>query len=136
MSKYLANESGFGNLPPHIYASGDFDLLIFIVVQWNWSILCIFIYNFLANKAMQNLKLFKRQQHIVITGVSGSGKTENANHVINFLCHATESQNLTVLNPILEQFGNARTQRNTNSSRFCKNIEVHYLNWSNLRDFI
>lgn len=87
----------------------------------------------LANEAVKNLKLFKRKQSILLTGVSGSGKTENCEHIINFLCRASFSQNVVHSGNILEAFGNARTHRNTNSSRFCKNIEVIF--WSTFTHF-
>lgn len=79
----------------------------------------------LANEAFRNLKLFKKQQSILITGVSGSGKTENGKHIVEFLCHTKcDSQNIIDSGQIFEAFGNARTRGNSNSSRFCKHMEV------------
>lgn len=61
----------------------------------------------------------------MITGVSGSGKTENAKRVMEFLCQQNSGlQNVADTGPIFEAFGNAKTQENSNSSRFCKLIEV------------
>lgn len=71
------------------------------------------------------MKLFKKQQSILITGVSGSGKTENGKHIVEFLCHTKcDSQNIIDSGQIFEAFGNARTRGNSNSSRFCKHMEV------------
>lgn len=81
----------------------------------------------LANKALKNLKLFKKNQSVLITGVSGSGKTENAKYIIDFLSKTqSDSQNVTAAGPIFEAFGNARTRGNSNSSRFSKLLEVSY----------
>lgn len=88
-----------------------------------------FFSKFSANEAFMKLKLFKKSQSIVITGVSGSGKTENAKRIIEFLCEKnSELQNVADADPIFEAFGNAKTRDNANSSRFCKLIEViiHY----------
>ena len=60
----------------------------------------------------------------MITGVTGSGKTETAKHAINFLCQQSCVENIMKANPILEMFGNARTRGNENSSRFSKFTEV------------
>lgn len=83
------------------------------------------IRSFSANEALTNLKLCKKNQFILITGVSGSGKTESAKHIVEFLCPAnSECQNVADTDPIFEAFGNAKTRGNSNSSRFCKHIEV------------
>lgn len=58
----------------------------------------------------------------MISGVSGAGKTENAKHIIEFLCQT--KSDVTYADPIFEAFGNARTRMNANSSRFCKSMEV------------
>eukprot|EP00396_MALV-II-16_sp_LP-1_P000055 gene55-240_t len=66
---------------------------------------------------------------MVISGVSGAGKTETAKIVMTYLAHRSRSREadaleiqdkLRSLNPILESFGNAATVRNCNSSRFGK----------------
>lgn len=68
------------------------------------------------------MKFFKKNQYILISGVSGAGKTESGKHIINFLCQTTSD--ITYADPIFEAFGNARTRMNANSSRFCKSMEV------------
>lgn len=70
-----------------------------------------------------------RKQSIIITGISGSGKTRTSSSIIDFLCQVTKMGDCVkfrVLNsgPILEAFGNAKTTHNLNSSRFCKYTEV------------
>lgn len=80
--------------------------------------------------------LLRQNQTIVINGESGSGKTESTKHILHFL--TSLSTNLvqgnkkdfhtlvTSTNPITESFGNAKTNRNNNSSRFGKFIQLHY----------
>lgn len=78
-------------------------------------------------------------QSVVISGESGSGKTENAKMLIAFLgqmsyMHSQSTtqrsiadkidESLTWSNPVMESFGNARTVRNDNSSRFGKYIKL------------
>jgi myosin heavy subunit len=96
-------------------------------------------------------KLFEntKNQAIVISGESGAGKTENAKIAMKFLTslsdlaagsHATNTNEERIedkilsCNPILEAFGNAKTVRNDNSSRFGKYVRMivnsssnHYL---------
>lgn len=67
----------------------------------------------------------KKTQSIVITGSTGSGKTETAKYIIEFISHTNRgSYNITDAGSILEAFGNARTRGNSNSSRFCKYLQV------------
>lgn len=72
-------------------------------------------------------------QSIVISGITGSGKTESTKHVIDYLCHFTggifDRKTIIDANPILEAFGNAKTTGNTNSSRFNKLLEVSDVYW-------
>lgn len=63
-------------------------------------------------------------------GQSGAGKTESSKYVLKYLCGSREIDNTAIerkiveANPVLEAFGNARTIKNANSSRFGKSIEV------------
>merc|ERR1712214_126179 len=77
-------------------------------------------------------------QAMLITGESGAGKTENTKKVITYLAMvATGSggkksekvsleDQIVATNPILESYGNAKTARNDNSSRFGKFIRIHF----------
>ena len=83
----------------------------------------------LAHKEMFEKSL---NQVILISGESGAGKTESTKHVINFLTSiSSDSTNdierkIISCSPILEAFGNAKTTRNDNSSRFGKFIKLYY----------
>ncbi|AFN83815.1 myosin heavy chain [Encephalitozoon romaleae SJ-2008] len=81
-----------------------------------------------AEASYQDL-LVHGNQTIVISGESGSGKTENTKLVIKYLVERTASntsieRKITAANAILEAFGNARTILNDNSSRFGKRIKL------------
>ena len=79
-----------------------------------------------AEKAYAAMKRTSGNQCIVVSGESGAGKTEANRQLMNYLIwrgsDAETSQDLTNkimdCNPILEAFGNAKTTRNKNSSRF------------------
>merc|ERR1712223_921219 len=83
---------------------------------------------------LQNAK----NQSMLITGESGAGKTENTKKVIAYLAQVAASgkksaakkvsleDQIVATNPILESYGNAKTSRNDNSSRFGKFIRIHF----------
>ncbi|XP_057766552.1 myosin-2-like [Salvia miltiorrhiza] len=84
-----------------------------------------------ADKAYNEMMTDERNQSIVISGESGAGKTETAKLVMQYLAAlgggngGIESEFLQT-SSILEAFGNAKTTRNNNSSRFGKLIEIHF----------
>ncbi|XP_044756071.1 myosin heavy chain 95F isoform X1 [Coccinella septempunctata] len=86
----------------------------------------------IADKAFRDMKVLKQSQSIIVSGESGAGKTESTKHLLIYLCdmwgaHAGPiEQKILDANPVLEAFGNAKTTRNNNSSRFGKFIEVHF----------
>lgn len=76
---------------------------------------------------------FRSAQSIIITGESGSGKTESAKFVMKQLAKRSAERKtdeagledkFLASNPVLEAFGNSKTCRNNNSSRFGKLIEI------------
>ncbi|VEN63077.1 unnamed protein product [Callosobruchus maculatus] len=76
-------------------------------------------------------------QVVVISGESGSGKTESTKLVMQYLAavapsaprgQALVTEQILEAAPLLEAFGNARTTRNDNSSRFGKYLEVYFKN--------
>ena len=85
----------------------------------------------IAANAYHALKTGGNNQSILITGESGAGKTENTKKCIQYLVDVAapgsdlEAQILST-NPILEAFGNSKTCRNNNSSRFGKWIEIKF----------
>ncbi|XP_037019433.2 unconventional myosin-Ia [Artibeus jamaicensis] len=88
----------------------------------------------LANTAYQSLQSRDQDQCILITGESGAGKTEASKLVMSYVaavCGKGEQVNsvkeqLLQSNPVLEAFGNAKTIRNNNSSRFGKYMDIEF----------
>ncbi|XP_039195494.1 unconventional myosin-IXa isoform X1 [Crotalus tigris] len=96
-----------GKLEPHIYA--------------------------VADVAYHAMLLRRKNQCIVISGESGSGKTQSTNFLIHHLTALSQKgfasgveQIILGAGPVLEAFGNAKTAHNNNSSRFGKFIQVNY----------
>eukprot|EP00035_Acanthoeca_spectabilis_P040063 m.67090 g.67090 ORF g.67090 m.67090 type:complete len:1274 (+) comp9847_c0_seq3:175-3996(+) len=102
--------ASLGTLPPHVFA--------------------------LANRAFTALRATGSSQAMVVSGESGAGKTETCKHIMRFLAAVGGKGDIGSIddlerkildaNPILEAFGNAKTLRNNNSSRFGKFTELHF----------
>ncbi|XP_071169207.1 unconventional myosin-IXb-like isoform X30 [Mytilus edulis] len=97
-----------GELPPHIFA--------------------------IADTAFYTMLRKRKNQCIVISGESGSGKTETNNLLLHHLTALSQKgahgsgveQTILGAGPVLEAFGNAKTVHNNNSSRFGKFVQVNY----------
>ncbi|KAE9554526.1 hypothetical protein FO519_002282 [Halicephalobus sp. NKZ332] len=95
-----------------------------------------------SDEAYRNMVNDHENQSMLITGESGAGKTENTKKVISYFAIVGASQQnkkkasdkkdasledqIVRTNPVLEAFGNAKTVRNNNSSRFGKFIRIHF----------
>jgi myosin heavy subunit len=94
------HEKGFASMPPHIYAIGQL--------------------------THSTLIAHKVDQSVIISGESGAGKTEAARLILQYLSTVTPGKGANMIheilenNIILEAFGNAKTIRNDNSSRFVR----------------
>lgn len=108
-SKTIKSYQGksLGTMPPHVFA--------------------------IADKAFRDMKVLKSSQSVIVSGESGAGKTESTKYILKYLCDnfgtsagGALEQKILNANPILEAFGNAKTTRNNNSSRFGKFIEIHF----------
>ncbi|KAG0503503.1 hypothetical protein HPP92_003575 [Vanilla planifolia] len=101
--------AGFGELSPHVFAVAD-----------------------VAYRAMINEG---KSNSILVSGESGAGKTETTKMLMRYLAYLggrsgiegrTVEQQVLESNPVLEAFGNAKTVRNNNSSRFGKFVEIQF----------
>ncbi|XP_011888307.1 PREDICTED: unconventional myosin-Ih [Cercocebus atys] len=98
----------FFELPPHVYA--------------------------IADNAYRMMCSELNNHFILISGESGAGKTEASKKILQYFavtCPMTQSlqiarDRLLLSNPVLEAFGNARTVRNDNSSRFGKYMDIQF----------
>uniref|UniRef100_F6SHT7 Vacuolar protein sorting-associated protein 29 n=1 Tax=Xenopus tropicalis TaxID=8364 RepID=F6SHT7_XENTR len=86
-----------------------------------------------ADAAYHAMLRRQRNQCIVISGETGSGKTQSTNFLIHHLTALSQKgyasgveQIILGAGPVLEAFGNAKTYQNNNSSRFGKFIQVNY----------
>ncbi|KAM4664472.1 myosin-4 [Discoglossus pictus] len=96
----------------------------------------------ISDNAYQSMLTDRENQSILITGESGAGKTVNTKRVIQYFAtiaavgdkkkddaaknKGTLEDQIIQANPLLEAFGNAKTVRNDNSSRFGKFIRIHF----------
>ena len=93
----------------------------------------------IADSAYHNLTEEGKNQCVLVSGESGAGKTEATKLILQYLAFRTMQtgedinsnntsvqQKLIEASPVLEAFGNAKTVRNNNSSRFGKFIEIHF----------
>nr|XP_043871785.1 myosin heavy chain, fast skeletal muscle-like isoform X2 [Solea senegalensis] len=94
----------------------------------------------ISDNAYQFMLTDRENQSILITGESGAGKTVNTKRVIQYFAtiavtgkkeSASKMQGsledqIIAANPLLEAYGNAKTVRNDNSSRFGKFIRIHF----------
>uniref|UniRef100_A0A8C9TBI4 Myosin IHb n=1 Tax=Scleropages formosus TaxID=113540 RepID=A0A8C9TBI4_SCLFO len=98
----------FFELPPHIYA--------------------------LSDNAYRTMLMENNNHVILISGESGAGKTESSKKILQFYavsCPRTSlldnvRDRLLLSNPVLEAFGNAKTLKNDNSSRFGKYMDIQF----------
>ncbi|VDM76980.1 unnamed protein product [Strongylus vulgaris] len=87
-----------------------------------------------TDEAYRSMLQEREDQSILCTGESGAGKTENTKKVIQYLAYVAGTRShkgrleeqLLQANPILEAFGNSKTIKNDNSSRFGKFIRIHF----------
>ncbi|XP_036437721.1 myosin-6 [Colossoma macropomum] len=94
----------------------------------------------ISDNAYQYMLTDRENQSVLITGESGAGKTVNTKRVIQYFASiaaaggaakkdsnkGTLEDQIIQANPALEAFGNAKTVRNDNSSRFGKFIRIHF----------
>uniref|UniRef100_A0A8C9X926 Myosin Ic, paralog b n=1 Tax=Sander lucioperca TaxID=283035 RepID=A0A8C9X926_SANLU len=87
-----------------------------------------------ADNSYRSMRTERKDQCILISGESGAGKTEASKKILQyyaFTCPASEQvqtikDRLLQSNPVLEAFGNAKTLRNDNSSRFGKYMDIQF----------
>lgn len=104
----LYRNANFYELPPHVFAISD--------------------------AAYTSMHEECRDQCILISGESGAGKTEASKKVLHYVAAASHhsadvervKDKLLQSNPVLEAFGNAKTNRNDNSSRFGKYMDIEF----------
>jgi myosin-1 len=89
----------------------------------------------IAESAYYNMNAYKDDQCVIISGESGAGKTEAAKRIMQYIANVSGGSNSSIqqtkdmvlaTNPLLESFGNAKTLRNNNSSRFGKYLQLQF----------
>lgn len=88
----------------------------------------------IAEESYRCMKLDGNNQTIVVSGESGAGKTVSAKYIMRYFASVENDKSdgdmsdvekqILATNPIMEAFGNAKTTRNDNSSRFGKYLEI------------
>lgn len=105
----------------------------------------------IAEDAYRCMKIDGKNQTIVVSGESGAGKTVSAKYIMRYFASVEEDSELVsnigtehksdmsdvekqilATNPIMEAFGNAKTTRNDNSSRFGKYLEILFDNTTSI----
>ena len=88
-----------------------------------------------AESSYYNMNAYKENQCVIISGESGAGKTEAAKRIMQYIASVSGGSDSSIqqikdmvlaTNPLLESFGNAKTLRNNNSSRFGKYLELQF----------
>uniref|UniRef100_A0A8C9WNP0 Osteoclast-stimulating factor 1 n=1 Tax=Scleropages formosus TaxID=113540 RepID=A0A8C9WNP0_SCLFO len=88
----------------------------------------------LADNMYRNMMIDRENQCVIISGESGAGKTVAAKYIMSYISRVSgggpKVQHVKDIilqsNPLLEAFGNAKTIRNNNSSRFGKYFEIQF----------
>ncbi|KAL5004495.1 hypothetical protein ScPMuIL_017951 [Solemya velum] len=88
----------------------------------------------LADNMYRNMLIDMENQCVIISGESGAGKTVAAKYIMGFIAKVSGGGStvqrvkdvILESNPLLEAFGNAKTVRNNNSSRFGKYVEIQF----------
>nr|KAF6501500.1 myosin IE [Molossus molossus] len=88
----------------------------------------------LADNMYRNMIIDRENQCVIISGESGAGKTVAAKYIMGYISRVSgggpKVQHVKDIilqsNPLLEAFGNAKTVRNNNSSRFGKYFEIQF----------
>uniref|UniRef100_A0A8C7LEN7 Osteoclast-stimulating factor 1 n=1 Tax=Oncorhynchus kisutch TaxID=8019 RepID=A0A8C7LEN7_ONCKI len=88
----------------------------------------------LADNMYRNMMIDRENQCVIISGESGAGKTVAAKYIMGYISRVSgggpKVQHVKDIilqsNPLLEAFGNAKTVRNNNSSRFGKYFEIQF----------
>lgn len=113
MKLYAGKELGAHGVEAHLYGMGE--------------------------SAYRQMMRSQKQTALVMSGESGAGKTETARHLMNYIAWCSEQADassagqagklanmIIASSPLLEAFGNAKTVRNNNSSRFGKMMRLHF----------
>ncbi|XP_067413549.1 unconventional myosin-Vb-like [Emydura macquarii macquarii] len=104
---YAYSGQSMGDMDPHIFA--------------------------VAEEAYKQMSRNHENQSLIISGESGAGKTASAKHAMRYfatvggsLSDSSMEEKVLASSPIMEAFGNAKTARNNNSSRFGKYVEIGF----------